>query len=59
MANLSESTTINAMRLENRFVRSATWEGLAGNDGSVSRRLIDMSVSLAKGGVSLIITGRA
>jgi 2,4-dienoyl-CoA reductase-like NADH-dependent reductase (Old Yellow Enzyme family) len=30
MANLFETTTINAMTLENRFVRSATWEGLAG-----------------------------
>jgi len=59
MANLFETTTINAMTLENRFVRSATWEGLAGDDGSVTRRLIDMSVSLAKGGVSLIITGHA
>jgi 2,4-dienoyl-CoA reductase-like NADH-dependent reductase (Old Yellow Enzyme family) len=59
MANLFETTTINAMTLRSRFVRSATWEGLAGDDGSVSRRLIDMSVSLTKGGVSLIITGHA
>lgn len=59
MANLFETTTINAMTLENRFIRSATWEGVAGDDGSVTRRLIDMSVSLAKGGVSLIITGHA
>ena len=59
MANLFETTTINAMTLENRFVRSATWEGLADDDGSVTRRLIDLSVSLAKGGVSLIITGQA
>lgn len=59
MANLFETTTIKAMTLENRFVRSATWEGLADDDGSVTRRLIDLSVSLAKGGVSLIITGHA
>lgn len=59
MANLFERTTINAVIIENRFVRSATWEGLAGDDGSVTRRLIDMFVSLAKGGVSLIIIGHA
>src|SRR5512141_1157755 len=59
MANLFETTTIKAMTLENRFVRSATWEGLADDDGAVTRRLIDLSVSLAKGGVGLIITGHA
>ncbi|MFB3885869.1 MAG: NADH:flavin oxidoreductase [Thermodesulfobacteriota bacterium] len=59
MASLFETTTIKAMKLKNRFVRSATWEGLAGDDGSVTRRLIDMSVDLAKGGVGLIITGHA
>src|SRR4030042_5719171 len=59
MANLFETTTINAMTLKNRFVRSATWEGLAGEGGSVTPRLIDLAVSLAKGGISLIITGHA
>ena len=59
MAKLFETTTINTMTLENRFVRSATWEGLATDGGSVTDRLIDLSVQLAKGGVGLIITGHA
>jgi 2,4-dienoyl-CoA reductase-like NADH-dependent reductase (Old Yellow Enzyme family) len=59
MPKLFETTTINAMTLENRFVRSATWEGLATDDGFVTDRLIDLSVQLAKGGVGLIITGHA
>ena len=56
-ARLFERTTINNMTLENRFVRSATWEGLATDDGAVTDRLIDLSVQLAEGGVGLIITG--
>ena len=59
MPKLFETTTINAMTLENRFVRSATWEGLATDDGFVTDRLTDLSVQLAKGGVGLIITGHA
>jgi len=29
MANLFENTTIKNLDLRNRFVRSATWEGMA------------------------------
>jgi len=47
------------MQLSNRFVRSATWEGLAGEDGSVTPRLIKMMSELAGGGVGLIITSHA
>ena len=56
-AKLFDRTTINDMELKNRFVRSATWEGLATDDGAVTDRLIDVSVQLAQGGVGLIITG--
>jgi 2,4-dienoyl-CoA reductase-like NADH-dependent reductase (Old Yellow Enzyme family) len=59
MPGLFESTYIKNMMLTNRFVRSATWEGLAANDGSVTPELIDLSVQLAKGGTGLIITGHA
>ena len=45
------------MTLVNRFVRSATWEGLATKDGSVTPSLTDKMVELAKGAVGLIITG--
>ncbi len=56
MARLFERTSINGMELENRFVRSATWEGMATDDGACTPRLIDLLVELAKGGVGLIIS---
>jgi len=57
MTELFECTSINGMSLANRFVRSATWEGLADKDGTVTLRLIEMMVELAKGEVGLIISG--
>ena len=59
MSKLFETTEINGMKLSNRFVRSATWEGMAGDDGSVTPRLTQTMVDLAEGGVGLIITGHA
>jgi 2,4-dienoyl-CoA reductase-like NADH-dependent reductase (Old Yellow Enzyme family) len=56
---LFESSTINGMTLANRFVRSATWEGMAAEDGRVTPKLTDTMVALATGGVGLIITGHA
>lgn len=47
------------MELKNRFVRSATWEGLANSDGSCSGELADLMLELAKGQVGLIITSHA
>lgn len=57
MASLFEETQINGMVLANRFVRSATWEGMAGDDGSATPRLIDYMAALTRGGVGLIISG--
>ncbi|MHB8092952.1 MAG: NADH:flavin oxidoreductase [Syntrophales bacterium] len=59
MSKIFEKIGINKMIIENRFVRSATWEGLAEKDGSVTPALIDRLVALARGGVGLIITGYA
>ena len=59
MPKLFEPTVINAMTLSNRFVRSATWEGMATEDGACTPKLTDLLVNLAKGGVGLIITGHA
>ncbi|MGD1967736.1 MAG: NADH:flavin oxidoreductase [Desulfobacterales bacterium] len=56
---LFEPSEINGMELQNRFVRSATWEGLATDDGSCTPPLIDMMKALAKGGVGLIISSHA
>ena len=53
---LFESGNINALTLKNRFVRSATWEGMASVDGRVTAKLIDTMVALARGGVGLIVT---
>ncbi len=43
--------------LENRFVRSATWEGMCDDSGRVTEKLIDYYKLLAEGGVGLIISG--
>jgi len=50
---------IGSMTLANRFVRSATWEALAGADGSVSERLADMMIELGSGELGAIISGHA
>lgn len=59
MSVLFEKTEINGMELANRFVRSATWMGLAAEDGAVTSRLIDIMRTLAEGRVGLIISGHA
>jgi 2,4-dienoyl-CoA reductase-like NADH-dependent reductase (Old Yellow Enzyme family) len=50
---------IGGMTLPNRFVRSATWEGLADEAGAATSRLDEMMAELARGEVGLIITGYA
>ncbi len=57
MSILFEETAINGMTLSNRFVRSATWEGMAGDDGAATPRLIATNEALASGGVGLIVSG--
>ncbi len=59
MEPLFEPGRINGLTLKNRFVRSATWEGMAAEDGSVTAPLIDLYRALADGGVGLIITGHS
>ena len=56
MAELFENVSINGMTLANRFVRSATWEGLANREGSVTPKLTKMMVELARDEVGLIIS---
>ena len=57
MSKLFETTTLNGMTLKNRFVRSATAEGMATEDGEVTPRLVNLMLELVQGGVGLIITG--
>ena len=47
------------MVLPNRFIRSATWEGLATDEGHCTPRLLEIVTGLAQGGVGLVITGHA
>jgi|SRR5271157_131996 len=59
MAELFEPTVLNGMTLANRFVRSATWEGLATPEGYATEALTKLLVDLARGKVGLIITSHA
>ncbi len=59
MSKLFERTSINGMELRNRFVRSATWAGLASEKGEVTPELRDLLAALSKGRVGLIISGHA
>jgi len=59
VSKLFQETRIKNMVLANRFVRSATWEGMATEDGTCTPALIDVAVQLARGGVGLIISGHA
>ncbi len=59
MSILFASGEINGMKLRNRFVRSATWEGMATPEGAVTPKLIETMALLAKGGVGLIISSHA
>ncbi len=59
MGELFEGIEINGMALKNRSVRSATWAGMAEQDGSCTMRLIELMEQLARGEVGLIITGFA
>lgn len=59
MSRVFERCVINGMELANRFVRSATWEGMATETGAVTPKLIEKMAALARGGVGLIISGHA
>ena len=59
MQELFQETAIKGVDLANRFVYSATWDGLADDSGFCTTRAIDMLVQRARGGVGLLITGMA
>jgi len=59
MPEMFEKAAIRGMTLRNRLVRSATWEGLAAEDGSVTDTLVDMLRDVARGGAGLVIPGFA
>jgi 2,4-dienoyl-CoA reductase-like NADH-dependent reductase (Old Yellow Enzyme family) len=57
MSILFTPIKIGNMELPNRFVHSATYEGMAKENGEVSDALIKRYEKLSRGGVGLIITG--
>ncbi|ORJ57399.1 NADH:flavin oxidoreductase [Geothermobacter hydrogeniphilus] len=56
---LFQPASLNRLRLRNRLVRSATWEGMCDPRGIPGEELIDRYRQLAAGGIGLIITGFA
>jgi len=59
MEDLFTNSTIKNLSIANRFIRSATWMGLATEKGYCTPELIDRMVELCLGQVGLIITGHA
>lgn len=58
MANdLFSPATINSLQLPNRFVRSATWEGMCTEEGAPTDKLLACYRQLATGKIGLIISG--
>jgi len=52
-----DNTKLNNLKLRNRLFRSATWEGLANPDGTLTDEIYDIYEKLAEGGVGAIVTG--
>ncbi|MFZ2950258.1 MAG: NADH:flavin oxidoreductase, partial [Desulfuromonadaceae bacterium] len=59
MKSLFDQTCFAGLHLKNRFIRSATRDGLADDRGQVTQELLRVYENLAKGGVGTIITGHA
>ena len=51
MKQIFEPVKMNHIELKNRLVRSATWEGIANPDGSVTNEAYEIYEKLAKGGI--------
>ena len=59
MKGLYDRTNIGNLVLKNRFVRSATWNGMADREGFSTKEIDALLLGLVRGGVGLIITGHA
>lgn len=56
MSDIFDTTSIKGMKLRNRLVRSATWEGMCEKDGRPTKKLANLYRTLARGRVGLIIS---
>lgn len=54
---LFEPVRMGSVELQNRFVRSATYEAMAREDGSVTPELVKLYARLGKGRIGAIISG--
>ena len=59
MKTLFDKTEIKGLKIKNRFVRSATWENKATEDGHMTEELYDVYRELAENEIGMIITGYA
>lgn len=59
MRTLFDQVAIQNMVVPNRFVRSATYEGMGNPDGSCKDDVIELTAELARGEVGLIISSHA
>ena len=57
MKKIFDPIELKNLSVKNRLVRSATWEGIAKPDGSITDESYEIYEELAKGGVGTIITG--
>ena len=59
MRKVFDETRIGSLHLQNRLIRSATWEGMCTEEGRPTAKLASYCAGLARGRVGLIITGYA
>ncbi|NLD36219.1 MAG: NADH:flavin oxidoreductase [Desulfatiglans sp.] len=57
MTTIFEETGIKGLKIKNRLVRSATWEGMCDPDGRPTEKLISLYRGLTDGGIGLLISG--
>ena len=57
MKKIFEEKHFKNITLKNRLIRSATWEGIANPDGSITEEAYEIYEELAQGGIGGIITG--
>ncbi|MBN1368024.1 MAG: NADH:flavin oxidoreductase [Dehalococcoidales bacterium] len=57
MIDLFQPFQIGKLQLANRFVRSATWDGTADEEGAVTEASLAIYEKLGQGGIGLIVSG--